>query len=51
MSENQRIVFKTLLMSYFVIQKIKMGQNNKHCIDSVSSSLRSLSFALFLKYS
>ena len=33
MSEIQRIIFKSLLTSYFIIKKNKVEQNNKDCSD------------------
>ena len=33
-SENQKIAFTSLLMSYFIIRQKKVEQNSKYCIDS-----------------
>ena len=42
MSENQRIIFKSLLMTSFIIQQNKVGQNNKYCIDNEKITLQAV---------
>ena len=39
--ENQRSIFKSLLLSYFIIYQTKMEQNTKYCIDSAKTYLKS----------
>ena len=47
MFENQRITFKSLLASYFIITQNKVEKNSKYCIDSEKVKLQAI---LLLKY-
>ena len=38
MSENQRIMFKSLWLFYFIIKKNKVAQNDKCCIESAKTT-------------
>ena len=39
-SENQRIMFKSLSMPYFITKQLEVEQNNKYCLDSEKSNLQ-----------